>query len=168
MKMKSLLLISAFSLLTIHAAMATSSSLTITSNDAIEELGNVPQYLMAVLLDNNISQVEVKPSLFEMNVKNVRCDYSSRDAVFPDSSEGGLAVVKCYKDAEIERNGNGTKLIEGRYLYNLLETIEKHTDFSISDCALGGRCTSFVSNITCTVNLEAEDMRSAYSCRLDQ
>lgn len=168
MKMKSVLIICMFSLITINAVLASSSSVTINSNDAVMELGDVPQNLMAVLLDNKIAQVEIKPNVFEVSVKNVRCDFSSRDAMFPDSSEAGLALVKCYKDAVVERNGNGTKLIESRYLYSVLETIEKYTDLAISDCAMGGRCSSFVRTITCKVDLNVEEMYRAYSCQLDQ
>jgi hypothetical protein len=166
--MKTALMLTLFSFVITNAALAASSSLTVTSNEVISELGDVPQNLMAVLLDNNIAQVEVKPNVYTMTVENVRCDYLSRDAMFPDSSVAGLASIICYKDAEVERNGSGTKLIESRYLYSILETVEKHTAFAISDCAMGGRCTSFVSAINCQVDLNVEEMQRAYTCQLDQ
>lgn len=143
-----------------------SNGVWLKSNDEDYVVAKLPQKLMATFVDQGFEQKEVSSGIFELNIKNVRCDYNSRDFLFPDASNAGLPTVKCYTNAEVEMNGAGTKIQESRYLHSLLETIEEKKDIAIGDCAMGGKCVSFVETIQCWVDLNAEYMADAYSCYL--
>lgn len=136
------------------------------SNDEDSIVSKLPQQLMATFVDQGFKQKEISPGIFELTVKNVRCDFQSRDALYPDYSNAGLPSVKCYTDAVIEMNGNGIKIEESRYLNELFNTIEEKKNIAITDCAMGGKCVSYVSTIQCWVDLNRDEMKDAYSCFL--
>lgn len=162
--MKSLLL--GLSILS-SVTFAGETGVWLRSNDEDYVTARLPQKLMATFVDQGFKQKEVSPGIFELSIKNVRCDFQSRDALFPDASNAGLPSVKCYTDAEIEMNGNGVKIQEGRYLNELFNIIQEKKDISITDCAMGGKCVSYVSTIQCWVDLNMEEMKDAYSCYLE-
>ncbi len=149
-----------------NLAFASETIVVIKSNDNNSKLASIPQDLLSILVDNGIKQLEVKPSVYETKINNLRCDSLRKDAYFPDSSEGGLTTIKCFKDAEATRNGNGDKLVEGRMLAQLLSTIESNTQTSLWDCSMGGRCTAFVSELKCTIDLNQDLLSDAFSCEL--
>ena len=136
----------------------------VTSAAEDYELGRVPQNLMSVLLDQKFKQVEISKGVFEILVKDLRCDFSSRDALFPDSSIGGLPTVKCFVNAESIRNGKGKAIQDSRYIYDILNLVDTKTGAEIGDCSMGGKCSSFVKILKCQVDLNQEEMSKAYSC----
>lgn len=148
-------------------AFAGETGVWLKANDEDYTVARLPQKLMATFVDQGFKQKEVSPGIFELTVKNVRCDFQSRDALYPDYSNAGLPSVKCYTDAEIEMNGNGTRIQESRYLNELFNTIQEKKDISITDCAMGGKCVSYVSTIQCWVDLNMDEMKDAYSCYLE-
>lgn len=148
------------------SVMAGENGVWLKSNDEDYVVAKLPQKIMATFVDQGFKQKEVSPGIFELKVSNVRCDYLSRDPLYPDYSNGGLPSVKCYADADAEMNGKGTKIQESRYLNELFNMIQEKRDLPITDCAMGGKCVSFVTTIQCWVDLNMEEMKDAYSCYL--
>ena len=149
-----------------NTVMAAESGIWLKSNDEDYVVARLPQKLMATFVDQGFKQKEVSPGIFELKISNVRCDFNSRDPLYPDYSNAGLPSVKCYADADAEMNGKGTKIQESRYLNELFNTIQEKTDLPITDCAMGGKCMSYVTTIQCWVDLNMEEMKDAYSCFL--
>ncbi len=153
-------------LLMANTVMAGESGVWLKSNDEDSVVARLPRLIMATFVDQGFKQKEISPGIFELKVSNVRCDYLSRDSAYPDLPTAGLPSVKCFTDAVLEMNGKGTKIQEGRYLNELFNTIQEKRDLPITDCAMGGKCVSFVSTIQCWVDLNMEEMKDAYSCFL--
>lgn len=150
----------------VNVAFANNVTQVIKSNDENPKVSVIPQELLSLLVDNGIKQTEIKPGIYEAQMNNLRCDSLRKDAHFPDSSEGGLTFIKCFKDAEIERNGKGDLLIEGRMLAQVLNSVESNTGMPIWDCSMGGRCTAFVSEIKCSADLNQDSLSDAFMCEL--
>lgn len=150
----------------INVAYANNVTQVVKSNDENPKVSVIPQELLSLLVDNGIKQIEIKPGIYVAQMNNLRCDSLRKDAHFPDSSEGGLTFIKCFQDAEIERNGKGDLLIEGRMLAQILNSVESNTGMTIWDCSMGGRCTAFVSEIKCSVDLNQDSLSDAFVCEL--
>ncbi len=148
------------------SAMASENGVWLTSADEDSTVAKIPQSLMAIFVDQGFKQKEISPKIFELSVTNLRCDYQSRDALYPDQSNAGLPSVKCYINASPEMNGKGVKIEESRYLQGLLDTIGDKRGLDAKDCAMCGKCVTFVKTIRCWLDLNMEEMKDAYNCFL--
>ena len=145
--------------------MAADKIISVNANNNDDDLRTIPQQLMATFVDQGFKQKEISKGLWELKIENLRCDSLSRDPEFPDSPKGGLPSVKCFVNAEIEMGGKGTPIQEGRFVEQLLNTVEhKIPDAQFSDCSMGGKCVTYVKKIRCTVDLNQEEMHNAYLC----
>ncbi len=143
---------------------AYASPVLIKSSDEDSELRKIPQNLMATFIDQKFKFVPISKNVYDLTIKNLRCDYDSRDSIYPDQYNAGLPRVNCYVNAEVEMNGKGTPVQESRYIVELLNLLQSKTDGTFTDCITGGRCVTFVSEIKCISDLNQEEMYKAYSC----
>lgn len=146
-------------------SFAGESSFLVDSNNENEKLRVLPQQLMATFVDQGFKQKETSKGIFELKIKNLRCDINSRDFLYPDWSNAGLPSVKCFSNTRTEMGSKGKKILEGRYVNTLLGTLSSElNDFNVYDCAMGGKCIAFVKEIKCKIDLNQEEMHNAYSC----
>lgn len=138
--------------------LAFAKTFVIESNSTNEKLSRVPQSLAAIFVYQGIKQIEVKPKVFEVTVKDVNCKFASMDVLYPDYKNAGLPQVKCFTGKK--------KLEEGIALFDILGTIANQTDNMIIDCVMGGRCFAEVEKIKCTSDLNQDVMSNAYKCEL--
>ena len=146
-----------------HAAEET---IVIRSSSEDSEIEKIPQQLMAIFVDQKFKMISVSKNIYNLKVLNLRCDYHSRDALYPDYFNGGLPKVNCYVNADLEMGGKGTPVEESRYLLSLINLIEKKFDTYYTDCAMGGKCMSFIQKIDCTSDMNQDEMNKAFTCTL--
>lgn len=141
----------------------TNSVVRITSNHELEKLRQIPQSLMAALVEQGFKMQPLSSDTYELVVEDLTCHWKSRDAEFPDSIYGGLPTVKCF--LEINTDHEEVKVLqEGRYILSLLKEIERELDVNyFTDCAMG-QCWSVVRKISCTVD-QRGPMNSAFACQ---
>jgi len=105
-------------------SMAQAYTLLLDSNNSNDVLRKIPQNLMASFVDQGFKQVEVSSKIFELTIKNLRCDTNTRDVLYPDYSNAGLPSVKCYVNADLEKfERKGRAIEESRYIESLFSTI---------------------------------------------
>jgi hypothetical protein len=160
--MKTLILVAAF-----ICSVASANTVTLMGNNAVYELAKLPQQIMATFVDQGFKQTEVSTNVYDLTIKGLRCDLQSNDALYPDYSNGGLPSVKCYVNADLETGGVGTPVQESRYIQSLISLIEAKAGGEYTDCAMGGKCTSFIKSIKCRIDENQDEMKNAFSCVLE-
>lgn len=153
-------------LLITQVTFAAEETIVLRSSNEDSEIGKVPQLLMATFVDQKFKMTTVSKNIYNLKVLNLRCDYHSRDALYPDYFNGGLPKVNCYVNADLEMGSKGTPIEESRYLLSLINLIEKKMDVYYTDCAMGGKCVSFIDKIDCTSDLNQEEMNKAFTCSI--
>lgn len=150
-------------LITVNCAFA-STPVLVKSSDKDYDLGRIPQNLMATFIDQNFNFIMVSKNVYDLTIRNLRCDYYSRDGMYPDYSNAGLPKVNCYVNAVPEMGGKGIPVLEGRYILELMDRLQSKTEGEFSDCSMGGKCVTFVKEIKCISDLNHAEMKDAYSC----
>lgn len=139
--------------------------ITIDANNPQRVLSRIPQLWMATFVDQGFKQTETRKGVWELTIKKLRCDAHTRDVLYPDYSNAGLPSVKCFINASVERGGKGKVIQESRFIEELISRIENHVpEAQYSDCAMGGKCSSFIKVIHCISDLNKEEMHDAFSC----
>ena len=146
-------------------SFAADKTILIDANNPQRELSQIPQLWMATFVDQGFRQTETRKGVWELTIKNLRCDTHTRDVLYPDYSNAGLPEVKCFVNAVPERGGRGKAVQESRFIDELINRIEEHVpDVHYGDCAMGGKCTSFIKAIHCISDLNQAEMHDAFSC----
>jgi hypothetical protein len=152
--------------LVLACSSLSASTIIINSENSDYELAKVPQNLLATFVDQGFKQVEVTPKVWDLTIDGLRCDSLSRDNLYPDFSNAGLPSIKCYVNAVPEMNGIGIPVQESRFIQSLINIIEAKAYGDYSDCSMGGKCSSFIASIICTLDLNQDEMHKAYSCTI--
>lgn len=147
-----------FVILFLISTAASANTVVLSSQNSDSELACLPQQLMATFVDQGFIQIQSSKNIWDLTLNNLRCDYRSNDALYPDYYNGGLPSVKC--------SVNNTPVQESRYIYSMITLIEAKAGGEFTDCAMGGKCTSIISSIKCRIDMNQEEMFKAYSCEL--
>ncbi|HEX7674203.1 MAG TPA: hypothetical protein VF412_08530 [Bdellovibrio sp.] len=166
--MKSLLaFLVPFAFTSAHAA-----SVTITSNQSTYgDIAQIPQQLISVMVENNIPFVKKPNGIYSITMNKINCSSMSNAPVDSSDPHSGIPKEACrYNTKATLFPSTGKVMADGRYFEEGILKIQDSSFGSgvgFSDCAMGGKCVTYVKSAICTVDTKIEEFLSGrFSCTL--
>ncbi len=165
--MKSLILLLS-TLLTCHWAQA--GSATITSDESVfHDVAAVPQQVLSLLLQNNADVQEKGDGVYAVEMNNINCSSHSNAPLDTSDYQSGIPSEVCrYNSNEDQDSQQGTLLSDGRLLEEnalKVENSEWGMNLYFQDCAMGGKCVTYIKNIHCDIDTKIETYSAGrFSC----
>lgn len=155
--MKSLIVLSA--VFACHFAYAGSG--TISSDEStFGDMAAVPQKVLSILFQNNMIAQDQGNGVYGVDMNNINCSSHSNDPLDTSDYHSGIPTEVCKFDSNEDLDSQmGTLLSDGRQVEDSalkLESSEWGYNLYFKDCAMGGKCVTFIKNIHCEIDTKID------------
>lgn len=157
---------------TLFTTTALAATITITSDQDVtdpklQQLTDLPQAFLGILSDQGIPMQDLGGGKYQVEVKDLHCDYYSRGAY--DGPISGISTERCKINSEpVKDTTKGDPLHESRALVTLLGKIESvELDIYFTDCGMG-YCGTDAKKISCMIDTNIEEFaKGRFTCTLE-